>query len=347
MAPAGWHPITPTGLAANIYGVALAFSILSTIVLGLRVYARLSLNQFSLEDWLMCTGWLINMVHNSVIIYGTHTGLGSPDALIPGGPTGPIYMEGIKSVFLWQVFFLSGFVFIKVSICLTLLRIAVVKWHRTTLWVLIIISVVSTIFVDFYVLLQCQPIAATWGEVKGTCLSSTITVSITFIISAFNLVTDVLTSLLPFLMLKGVQMTKQKKTAIISILSLGVLASIATIARLPFAQAYFATSNYLEGIGDIILWTICECDLALIAGSLPMLRTLFKSIKGSMQQKSTQNTHSTELRDMGKPQKIRERSDSEREHIVITVDHHVDHELRASVTPNSDMQPQYQAKSYF
>jgi hypothetical protein len=152
---------------------------------------------------------------------------------------------------LWQVFFLSGFVFIKVSICLTLLRIAVVKWHRTTLWVLIIISVVSTIFVDFYVLLQCQPIAATWGEVKGTCLSSTITVSITFIISAFNLVTDVLTSLLPFLMLKGVQMTKQKKTAIISILSLGVLASIATIARLPFAQAYFATSNYL-GMSSIL-----------------------------------------------------------------------------------------------
>lgn len=146
---------------------------------------------------------------------------------------------------MWQVFFLSGLVFIKVSICLTLLRIAVIKWHRTTLWVLIVITVVSTIFVDFYILLQCRPIAATWGEVPGTCLSSTITVSITFIISAFNLVTDITTALLPFLMLKDVQMTKQQKTAIISILSLGVLASIATIARLPFAEAYFATSDYL------------------------------------------------------------------------------------------------------
>jgi hypothetical protein len=105
------------------------------------------------------------------------------------------------------------------------------------------------------------------------------------------------------------------------------------------------------GIGDIILWTICECDLALIAGSLPMLRTLFKSIKGSIQQRSTQNTHNTELVSMGKPQKIREQTpsdlSSDREHIVITVDHHVDHESRAAVTPNSEMQPQYQAKSYF
>lgn len=146
---------------------------------------------------------------------------------------------------MWQVFFLSGLVFIKVSICLTLLRIAVIKWHRTTLWVIIVVTSVSTIFVQFYVLLQCQPIAATWGEVKGTCLPSTITVSITFIISAFNLITDVTTALWPFLMLKNVQMTKKNKVAIISILSLGVLASIATIARLPFAQAYFSPTNYL------------------------------------------------------------------------------------------------------
>lgn len=40
---------------------------------------------------------------------------------------------------------------------------------------------------------------------------------------------------------------------------------------------------FAEAIGHIILWTIVECDLALIAGSLPMLRILFKSIKGSMQ----------------------------------------------------------------
>lgn len=146
---------------------------------------------------------------------------------------------------MWQVFFLSGLVFIKVSICLTLLRIAVIKWHRITLWVLIWVTAVSTIFVEFYVLLQCRPIAASWGEVKGVCASKTITVSITFIISGFNLITDVTTALLPFLMLKDVQMTKKNKIAIIGILSLGVLASIATIARLPFAQAYFSPTNYL------------------------------------------------------------------------------------------------------
>lgn len=72
-----------------------------------------------------------------------------------------------KSVLLWQVLFLIGLVFIKVSNCLTLLRIAVTKWYRTTLWVLITVTVLSTIFVDFYVPRQFQPIAATSLMVRG------------------------------------------------------------------------------------------------------------------------------------------------------------------------------------
>lgn len=40
-------------------------------------------------------------------------------------------------------------------------------------------------------------------------------------------------------------MSRKRKTAIIMVLSLGVMASIATIARLPFGTAYFAKKDYL------------------------------------------------------------------------------------------------------
>lgn len=58
-----------------------------------------------------------------------------------------LILEPFKSVFLWQVFFLSSLVFIKISICLTSLRMTVIKWHRTTVWMIIIVTAVSTIFV--------------------------------------------------------------------------------------------------------------------------------------------------------------------------------------------------------
>lgn len=126
-----------------------------------------------------------------------------------------------------------------------LLHIAVIRWHRIVLWTLIALTVISTIFVDVYILIQCRPIERTWGAKPGTCLPGMITVVITFVISAFNLVTDVTTAVLPFLMLRKLQMTGKRKTAIIIVLSLGVMASIATIARLPFGTAYFATKDYM------------------------------------------------------------------------------------------------------
>lgn len=79
-----------------------------------------------------------------------------------------------------------------------------------------------------------------------------ITVVITFVISAFNLLTDVTTAVLPFLMLRKVQMSRKRKTAIIMVLSLGVMASIATIARLPFGTAYFAKKDYLGELKIIL-----------------------------------------------------------------------------------------------
>lgn len=155
-----------------------------------------------------------------------------------------------KRVLLWQVLFLIGFIFIKISICLTLLRIALIRWHRTTLWMLIAVTVVSTIFADLYILLEFQPIATASLMVQSQrdiCvhLGSTIAVSITFIISACNLISDVSTALVPFLLLKGVQVTKKNKRASISISPLEVLASIATIAHFPLAQAYLVSSKYL------------------------------------------------------------------------------------------------------
>ncbi|KAJ9143417.1 hypothetical protein NKR23_g6557 [Pleurostoma richardsiae] len=355
MAPPGWHRIEPQGLSTAILAVAVTFSVVSTIVISLRVAVRVWHRIFAIEDWLMCIGYVINMVHNSVISYGTFTGLGAPDSRIPGGPTGPIYMEGIKSVFLWQIFFLSGFVFIKCSICMTLLRISVVRWHRITLWALIAITVISTIFVDIYILLQCRPIQRTWGEKEGTCLPSTITVAITFVISALNLITDFTTAVLPFLMLRKVQMSKNRKIAITLVLSLGVLASIATIARLPFGTAYFATKNYLVGIGDIILWTVVECDLALIAGSLPMLRTLFKGLsQGSTDKKHYYNQQS-ELVTIGR-KGYRRQTDNSRDQnenqgssesvqgITIKQDHVIIHEDRS--LDRQELGPTYHAQTY-
>lgn len=77
-------------------------------------------------------------------------------------------------------------------------------------------------------------------------------------------------------------------------------ASVATIIRIPYSSAYSSqldlsceskarpsrsssaiNQSILDHIAYVILWTVVECGLGLIAGSLPMLRKLLRSIVGS------------------------------------------------------------------
>ncbi|TDZ54046.1 17-beta-hydroxysteroid dehydrogenase 14 [Colletotrichum trifolii] len=60
------------------------------------------------------------MVHNAVVMYGTFTGIGSPDSKL----NTPMMVEGAKAMVLWQIFYVSGSLLIKTSICATLIRIA-------------------------------------------------------------------------------------------------------------------------------------------------------------------------------------------------------------------------------
>lgn len=53
-----FEPIEPEGLALALMVTTIVFTVLSTIVVALRFYARISLGLFSIEDWLMLAGWV-------------------------------------------------------------------------------------------------------------------------------------------------------------------------------------------------------------------------------------------------------------------------------------------------
>lgn len=44
------------------------------------------------------------------------------------------------------------------------------------------------------------------------------------------------------------------------------------MVRTVYTDAYSSEDNYLYNTGKIVLWTVIECGLGIIAGSLPMLK---------------------------------------------------------------------------
>ncbi|KAH8654192.1 hypothetical protein BGZ61DRAFT_594821 [Ilyonectria robusta] len=267
-----WEAVKPGGLAAAILGVTIAFSVLCIVVVGLRVGARVSTGVFGLEDWLMCVGFALNMVHNGIVIWGTFTGIGTYDSKLNTA----MMIEGAKSIVFWQIFYISGSVFIKASICATLARIATQRRYIYTLWGLVAVSVIATLVAISAVLVRCKPVAASWNPALGTCIDQSIIIALTYAVSVINIVTDWAVAVIPVFILWNLQMRKTLKKMIALVLGLGVLASIATIIRMPYSSVYSHTTDLLHDIGNIILWTVVECDLGIIAGSMPMLRTYIR-----------------------------------------------------------------------
>lgn len=72
--------LEPEKFAAAIFGVTLAFTVLSANTVGLRAWIRFKKGQFGNDDYLMCTALVVNLIHNSMVMHGTFVGIGSPDS---------------------------------------------------------------------------------------------------------------------------------------------------------------------------------------------------------------------------------------------------------------------------
>lgn len=123
----------------------------------------------------------------------------------------------------WQIFYISGSVFIKASICATLARIATQRRYIYTLWGLVVVSVIATLVAISAVLVRCKPVAASWNPALGTCIDQSIIIALTYAVSVINVVTDWAVAVIPVFILWNLQMRKTLKKMIALVLGLGVL----------------------------------------------------------------------------------------------------------------------------
>ncbi|RKL12125.1 hypothetical protein BFJ70_g16314 [Fusarium oxysporum] len=271
-----YEPIQPEGLALSLLAVTIVFTILSTILAGLRFYVRLSLHAFAVEDWLMLAGYIVNVGHNASVIVLAYSGIGSHDDVITVGMQ---YKMGLWTI-IWQFLYVLDGALIKSSIIWTLLRLAkdLKKIYTWILWALFALTWAVWQISWPVAIFQCKPVAAAWGE-PGDCASGqTVILNVSYFVSAANIFTDISTTLVPIFLLRHLQMPKNVKLLTMGILSLGVVASVATTIRITYTWAYTAPSERFYTIGYIVLLTVLECDLGIMAGSMPMLRRLFRRI---------------------------------------------------------------------
>lgn len=128
--------------------------------------------------------------------------------------------------FFCEVFYTMATCMLKIAVGLFLLRITIVPLH---VWIIRLIMMVAAFLGVAYTLLvlfQCNPISAWWDldpNNQGTCLSASLVMIFTFVVSGLNSFADWTFGILPIFIVKDLQMKTRAKVLVSSIIGLAAM----------------------------------------------------------------------------------------------------------------------------
>ncbi|RAL65726.1 hypothetical protein DID88_005394 [Monilinia fructigena] len=188
-------------------------------------------------------------------------------------------INGAKYEVILEFIYIFCTAVIKTSVGLLLLRITSVKpFYKYLVWYSIAIIWVWALMTFMIVCLQCRPLEAVWNPlVQGKCLETSLITAFAYAISVETIFFDWFFALLPIPMLWNIKMTTQLKISVMAILSVGIVASSATIVRLKYLVAFENLTDPLYSISPVFLWSSIELSLGITAASVATLRPLLRS----------------------------------------------------------------------
>jgi hypothetical protein len=115
---------------------------------------------------------------------------------------------------------------LKIAVGFFLLRITVASIH---IWIIRFIMLVSAIVGVAYtsvVIFQCKPVSFWWDlnpNHTGTCLSATLVMNFTFVVSGLNAFADWVFAILPVLIVKDLHMKTRMKVVVAAVIALAAV----------------------------------------------------------------------------------------------------------------------------
>ncbi|KAI9675737.1 MAG: hypothetical protein M1817_001104 [Caeruleum heppii] len=274
----------------RILAVCVTTTVLAFVIVCLRLFTRIKVvRSVGWDDYVILLTMAVSIAGLAVIIPEIQHGGGRHAAYLA-----PEMMSvGIKLNFITQPIYLWGIALAKISISLFLLRLTPVTGYQRFLWGLITFMLVYTSICFLTINLQCRPISFLWKPtIKAKCFSGPQLRALSYLNVVINILTDLILAFIPIPMLWNVQMSRQTKIALTAIMSIGIFACVAACIKSVYIVNYGKTGDFLWDSAGLTIWTVTECNLGIIAASLPPTRPLFKAFfDGTFFSRGTQRRH--------------------------------------------------------
>lgn len=148
---------------------------------------------------------------------------------------------------------------------------------RWAIWSVFVFSTLCGIASFLGTLAGCQPLHTGWDNTPGTlCSNNDYLAVFGYFLSGTAMVTDLACSILPTIMLWNLQVNRRLKITLCGVLSLGFLASAATMVRFRYIVTYSKTTDDIYVASQIVVWSLVELGVGMVAACLPTLKPLLK-----------------------------------------------------------------------
>jgi len=278
--------------SSQITGVMVLFLTLAWIAVPLRCWVRIKITKsFAVDDWLTIISLFLFTIYAGFVFMGAYWGTGRH--LVDLSPLA--IRMAMKSWYFGEIFYIICCTFLRLAIGHSLLRLTIDKVHRIAIHTLNGLNVIFNLYFVLITILQCTPPQDFWelGRTRLHCINPLISVKSTFAQSGICAFTDWAFALLPIFLLWNLNMCFRKKVCVALLLSLGALASTASLIRIPYVITLSQTQDFLWATVNVVIWSSIEPGLGITAISLATLRPLLRkyfSISGLTKQSDPPGT---------------------------------------------------------
>ncbi|OMP87738.1 hypothetical protein BK809_0007826 [Diplodia seriata] len=235
----------------HVAGSIISITILAFTIFGLRVYTRLKVAAWGIDDWCMTVAMPPFAVLSAACILASFNGVGVHVERFKDPALAKYQEIGLKWFFLFEVFYCVAIIPIKLSIAFQLIRIAAGRKFFVYAW--------NT-------------------QQEGKCNDAKILTDIYYATTAVNIATDWFCAAMPIPLLWNVKLNRNAKISVGCILSLGIFASLSACIRLKYTVNLQNSNDYLYAISDILIWGYAENGIGVIVGCIGTLRPLFRKV---------------------------------------------------------------------
>jgi hypothetical protein len=184
----------------------------------------------------------------------------------------------MRLIFLCQVLWNVSICLVKVSVALLLLRVKQTRTWRIFLYSTIILLVLTAITSTLFQFLQCQPFSVYWDPsvfLKGgvKCVPHELITGNIVAASVVHVSTDLIFSFIPITFIRKLHRPRGEKIFLGILMGLGLFASSFAILRTAGANMIYTSRDIFRTTVMPTLWSMLELELALIAATIPTLKS--------------------------------------------------------------------------